>query len=295
MKTFPPAMAAKLAAGATTFCRCWRIVRRDGTRLGFTDHDVALAVDGTECRPAGGFTTTADSAGGAMAAGGADIEGALAAAGVSERDLAAGLFDGAEITVMLVDWTAPEVFIVTRRGTIGEVAFVDGRFRAEIRGPAQDLAVVRGRVFAADCDADLGDGRCGVDATDPAFRADAAIAEALGPQRFRISGAHAFAAGWFTHGRITFTDGANAGFASVVKLHARDPEVVLELWSPPPQPPEPGAAVTLVAGCDKRFATCSEKFSNTLNFRGFPHIPGNAFALAYPPHPSGENDGGTLV
>jgi uncharacterized phage protein (TIGR02218 family) len=295
MKTFPPAMAAKLAAGATTFCRCWRIVRRDGVRLGFTDHDVALSVDGTDCLPAGGFTATADSATGAMAAGGSDIEGALAVTGLNEEELAAGLFDGAEITVMLVDWTAPDAFVVTRRGTLGEVSFMDGRFRAEIRGPAQELAVVRGRVFAADCDADFGDGRCGVDADDPAFRIDAAIAEGLGPQRFRIAGAHAFAAGWFTHGRARFTDGANAGFASAIKHHAREPEVVVELWSQPPYPPDPGDQVTLVAGCDKRFATCSEKFSNTLNFRGFPQIPGNAFALSYPPHPSGENDGGPLV
>jgi len=34
--------------------------------------------------------------------------------------------------------------------------------------------------------------------------------------------------------------------------------------------------------CDKRFATCRDRFANGINFRGFPHIPGNDFVIAYP-------------
>jgi uncharacterized phage protein (TIGR02218 family) len=55
-----------------------------------------------------------------------------------------------------------------------------------------------------------------------------------------------------------------------------------------------GAAVTLVAGCDRRFSTCAAKFGNALNFRGFPHVPGNDFVLRYPR--SGDDlDGRALV
>ena len=32
-----------------------------------------------------------------------------------------------------------------------------------------------------------------------------------------------------------------------------------------------------LAGCDKALATCATKFTNTLNFRGFPDMPGNDF------------------
>ncbi|MDP1632801.1 MAG: DUF2163 domain-containing protein [Caulobacter sp.] len=35
-------------------------------------------------------------------------------------------------------------------------------------------------------------------------------------------------------------------------------------------------------GCDKRFSTCSEKFANPLNFRGFPTIPGEDFLTVFP-------------
>ena len=39
----------------------------------------------------------------------------------------------------------------------------------------------------------------------------------------------------------------------------------------------PGQTFTVTAGCDKTVATCSAKFSNAINFRGFPHMPGNDF------------------
>ncbi|HPZ49416.1 MAG TPA: phage BR0599 family protein, partial [Propionibacteriaceae bacterium] len=35
------------------------------------------------------------------------------------------------------------------------------------------------------------------------------------------------------------------------------------------------------AGCDKRTATCSTKFANVANFRGFPNIPGQDAVLRY--------------
>lgn len=42
--------------------------------------------------------------------------------------------------------------------------------------------------------------------------------------------------------------------------------------------------------CDKRFETCRDAFSNTLNFRGFPHMPGPDVVLAGPA--ASGNDGG---
>jgi hypothetical protein len=45
------------------------------------------------------------------------------------------------------------------------------------------------------------------------------------------------------------------------------------------------------ATCDKRWATCRERFGNALNFRGFPSAPGEDFLTLYPSE--GErNDGG---
>ncbi len=39
MRQLTSQTAAALAADATTLCHCWRLARRDGVVLGFTDHD----------------------------------------------------------------------------------------------------------------------------------------------------------------------------------------------------------------------------------------------------------------
>ncbi len=38
----------------------------------------------------------------------------------------------------------------------------------------------------------------------------------------------------------------------------------------------------VASGCDKRVETCSSRFDNILNFRGFPSIPGNDFLSRWP-------------
>ena len=42
--------------------------------------------------------------------------------------------------------------------------------------------------------------------------------------------------------------------------------------------------------CDQRFETCRDVFQNAVNFRGFPHLPGNDFILSGPA--ATNNDGG---
>ena len=61
-----------------------------------------------------------------------------------------------------------------------------------------------------------------------------------------------------------------------------------------PRPIVVGDQVRLVAGCDKTFATCKAKFANALNFRGFPHLPGNDAAYGYVVD-GGRFDGGPVV
>src|SRR6185436_14194627 len=112
----------------------------------------------------------------------------------------------------------------------------------------------------------------------------------------RAAGPDGFADGAFTAGKLTFTSGANAGFAVEVKVHRLALDgVLIELWQKAPEPIAASDAFTVTAGCDKRFATCRDRFANGVNFRGFPHIPGNdvVVRVAVPGEPG--NDGGSLV
>lgn len=294
MRTLSAGLADRLASGVTTLCRCWRITRRDGAVLAFTDHDETVSFGGDDFRSAGGFATSADAAAG-LSAGGAEVEGALSADGIDADDLAAGRFDGATVEVWLVDWSEPALRERLRTGTVGEVTRAGGAFRAELRGPAQALDEERGRRFARGCDADLGDGRCGVDLDDGAYRAMATVDQADGAVLV-VAGLGGFDDGWFAGGRARVTSGAADGFVSEVKRHSVDgPGASVELWRTPPVPLSPGDTLVVTAGCDKRFATCVAKFDNAVNFRGFPHMPGDDFALSTMPDGSGEHDGGAIV
>lgn len=279
MRDIPAGLAATLAGGATTLARGWRITRRDGVVIGLTEHDDDLFADGTVFRAAGGVTGSEEASALGFAVGGGEMAAALSSALIDEADLLAGLYDGASVELVLIDWSAPANFLRLRRGTIGEVRREAGAFTAELRSLSSALNVVRGRLFTRACDADLGDARCGVALTG-AFRAEGTVAAVEGAGLFVAGGLGAHAAGWFTQGRLVMGSGANAGFASEVKAHAVAGGVVrLELWQRPPEPLAAGDAFTVTAGCDKRLATCRDRFTNALNFRGFPHMPGNDAVL----------------
>jgi uncharacterized phage protein (TIGR02218 family) len=294
MRAIPAALQAKLDAGVTTLCRCWRITRTDGGVLGFTDHDEDVALGVLVCRADTGFAGSEATARLGLAVDGAEISGALADNSLTEADLAAGRYDAATVETFLVDWSEPELFVLLGKGTLGEVRREGGAFAAELRGLADRLNEESGRRYGASCSADLGDSRCTVDLDDPAFRGDGTVVSLGGTSMFTASGLGAFDDGWFSAGRLQWTSGANAGLAVEVKQHRKDGDVTLELWQAMPEPLATGDAFVVTAGCDKRFATCRDKFDNVANFRGFPHMPGNDFVTRYAVVGEPGNSGGSL-
>jgi uncharacterized phage protein (TIGR02218 family) len=282
VKTLPEGLDAHLASGATTLCWCWRLTRRDGVRLGFTDHDQDIDFDGTTFEAAVGFTASEirDTVG--LAVDNLEVETALVSDRLSEDDLAAGLYDDAGVEIFRVNWSAPEQRVLMRLGSLGEVTREGAVFRAEVRGLAHYLQQPKGRIYQFTCDADLGDSRCGIDLDDPAFRSTGTITEIACGREFAVAGIEEFADGWFSRGLLTFQSGANAGRRVDIRAHrvAGDGATV-ELWQEPAFVPMPGDAVEIRAGCDKHLATCRDKFANAVRFRGFPHMPGNDFVTSY--------------
>lgn len=282
MKQISTALHAHLDGGATTLCWCWRLTRRDGTKLGFTDHDRDVSFDATTFEAAAGFSASEmrDSVG--LSVDNLEVTSALSSERLSEADLVAGLYDDARVEIFRVNWAAPEQRVLMRSGSLGEVRRGAGAFAAEVRGLAHYLQQPKGRLYQFACDADLGDYRCTVDLDADGFRGWGAISQILGERRFLASGLDAFASDWFTRGLVSFTSGAANGQASEVKLHANAGGVVtLELWAPVRAPLAVGQTFTVTAGCDKRLETCAAKFANTANFRGFPHMPGNDFVTTF--------------
>lgn len=294
MRTIPTALQASLDTGVTTLCRCWRITRTDGVMLGFTDHDRDIVVDGLTHRAASaqvaGDTTT--EAG--FAPGSGALSGILDSQSLRETDLAGGLYDEADVIVRLLDWRDPSQHVVLWRGRIGDVRRGEAGFEAELRGPAARLDRTVGRVLQRRCDAALGDQRCQAAISGANFTATSMAASVPAAQRFTAPGLSGFADGWFTHGVLSWTSGANAPAKAVIARHTLSGGVVtLEIEAPPAAAIQIGDGFTITAGCDKRWRTCRDKFANVVNFRGFPMTPGDDW-LVGGPAASDRNDGASL-
>lgn len=294
MKELPAGLSASLASGVTTLCACWRLERADGTVLGFTDHDRDIAFAGDDYVAESGLSASAWAATLGLPVDTIDAHGALSAEALTEDDLARKLWDGAKVTVFRVDWSEPANRAILFSGSIGEVERGPLAFRAELRSLSHALNQPTGRIFGRTCDADLGDGRCGIDLDDPAFSATATVAASISTSVLRTAGLDAHAPGFFRAGRLTWTSGANDGASVEIKRHlAAGSQRQIELAEAMPFAIEAGDGFSVTAGCDKTAETCKAKFDNLDRFRGFPFMPGNDWIMSYPNREDG-NDGGSL-
>lgn len=284
---------AHLQGGATTVARCLALRRGDGLVRGFTDHDAMLAFEGIEFNPGDGMVPGAFAFGTGLAVDDSEVVGALSDAAITEADIRAGRWDGAEVRLWLVDWTDPARRVLWFRGALGDLQREGGAFRAELRGLAEALNRPQGRVYQARCPAALGDAACRVDLDAPG-RMAAAVVLAVDGRQVLVEGGGAAAAGWFAEGLLRVTTGAAAGLVAALRSDRIEGSGRrLELWRGFDAPLAPGDAVTLVAGCDKRPETCRQKFGNLLNYRGFPHVPGEDWLLTVPSR-TAQRDGGAL-
>jgi uncharacterized phage protein (TIGR02218 family) len=184
--------------------------------------------------------------------------------------------------------------VLLAKGVLGEVRREGQAFVAELRSLADRLNEESGRRYTATCSADLGDSRCQIDLASPTYRGSGAVTALNGTSSFFASGLGGFADGWFIAGRLVWQSGANDGLAVEVKRHGTTGGVSFALWQAMPEPIAPGDTFVVTAGCDKRFGTCRDRFNNAVNFRGFPHIPGNDFITRYVVSGEPGNDGGSL-
>ena len=227
------ALHTHLETGITTVCRAWLLERRDGTQFGFTDHDLPLVFEETTFDANGGLTAGSLLQTSGLAIDNTEALGALSDERITEDDISAGLYDGAQVTAWLVNWADVTARKIMFRGTIGEIRRGDGRFEAELRGLTEVLNQPQGRSYLKSCSAVLGDGACGVDLTAPGVSVQLPLVEILNRQTLVFDDVGGHEDGWFARGFVTVVDGAGAGVSGVVKSDLReDGRRSLTLWEP---------------------------------------------------------------
>lgn len=283
-----------LQTGVTHVCQCWAITRRDGQTYGFTDHDRPLAFEGITFLADSGMSAKALSATTGLSVNNTEALGLLQSHVISEADIAAGRYDSAEVKSWTVQWDDVANRQVRFAGTIGEISRDGGQFQAELRGITEGLNQPQGRSYLRTCSAVLGDDRCAFNLNNEAYRIQAPVLEVLDKRVFVIA-ANGFSERWFEQGKLTVHDGAAHGLSGIVKHDVQEGALRrVTMWHALRADVVVGDTISVVAGCDKRAETCRVKFSNFVNFQGFPDMPGEDWLVAVP-RSSDVSDGGSLV
>jgi uncharacterized phage protein (TIGR02218 family) len=255
----------------TTLATCWRIKRRDGIIFTFTDHDQPLIIDRLIYQAIGSFTPTSIEIGSQLAVDNLEVTGQLHIGQITEEELLAGKYDFAEVEIFLVNYqNIAASKIMQKRGILGEVTLKNNLFSAEIRGLTEYLSQTMCEEYVPHCRATLGDKRCRFNLKQDGFTARAVVTGVQGRQAF-VAASLIQARGWFAYGYLTWDSGKNEGLKMEIKEFGNS---AVTLVLPMPYAIEPGDRFTTVAGCDKSSQTCIEKFSNIINFRGEPDVPG---------------------
>lgn len=314
MKTFTPSLAGQYSAPTTTLATLWRVERRDGVVLGYTDHDQDVVIDGVTYQAMGGLSATTVDSTTDFEGDTLDVTAFLDVAG--EVALEAGDFDDAAILIAEYNWTSPPASLapdqvnILRRGYLGQVQRTQGRFTAEILGLVQRLRTRLGAVVSPTCRYRFGDAFCTKPLGPLTHTGTLTAVSGSQPHVVAVDSASPVPAGLYNFGEIRFTSGDNAGRQMDIRTWSQQ---TLRLMRPLPFPMAVGDAYTAIEGCDKRFQSCVERFANGINFGGEPHVPGTdklhaleIQAAPEPPRPappdgnpdtdsggSSENGGGT--
>lgn len=262
---------------------CWRIHRRDGTVMGFTNHDESIVIAagtyaGTYWPAAAMSMTDLEQQLGAEGQT-VDAQGLLTDDAITAADLLAGRYDGAEVRLFLcgAGTNADSGQATLMAGKLGDVTVDDGNFKVQVFSLSDQLAQGCADIYAPHCRAQLGDSRCAVVTSASSYTSTATIAAVTDLCQITLSSS--YADGWLNYGQITFDSGLNAGLSMEI---LRQTSKVIYLMEPPPFSVTTATSVTVRVGCDKTRESCRDKFSNIVNFRGEPDVPGSDIQLRYP-------------
>ena len=273
-------------SNTTTIVRGWKVTRTDGQVLAFTDCDVPQVVDGVTYEASAALTPSEAVSSLGLAVDEQEVEGGLSSDAITEIDLARGIYDGATVEVLEIDWTTSTRVALVGTYYLGEVSRTQSTFAAELRSEAGLLANTRGRYMTAGCEAELGDARCGVNTA--AYAGSGAITIVTATTEFLASGLSAHDAAAFAGGTLVWTSGANLGQTPEIRSHNGN---LVGLWRAPLFDVQPGDTFDILPGCDKSFQTCRDRFGNTDNFRGFPSIVGEEVFTYGQPGEDGQDGG----
>ena len=265
-----------LVREVTTSAYLWRLEREDGIAVGFTSHDRDLFIDAFRYRAAPGMVLSSIVLSDNLETDHLEISGVMTSAAIAETDIVAGRWDGALLYISLVNWEQPDAEpLPLICGEFGEIVRSGDSFTVEMLGPSSFLNEPVAPLTSPTCRAEFGDRLCKINLHR--HQREGLITSVSGDE-IGINDLGGMAAD-FAFGSLRFLEGTHCGISCTIIEGQGN---VVRLADQLSRPVAIGTKILLTEGCNKTFATCRDRFANSINFRGEPYLPGNDLLTRYP-------------
>jgi len=277
MKTISTELKNHLSQPLTTIAKCWKLILNDNTVLGFTNHSESITYDSQIYNSLIGFEGDSITSNLDTDYNKTNAISILNSSYITEKDMIAGKYNHAKVEIFVVnyeDLTMGKMILFS--GYLSNIKCEDGKFFAELKGVGSELEKSIGDIFSPLCRAEFCDSKCKLLTSNYTF--NGTVSSLTDDLQFYSNTIeiNTKSQGYFNYGIITFTSGNNNGLSMEIKQFSSG-NFILSMEMP--YDILVNDTFSVIAGCNKKFSTCCESFSNGINFRGEPHLPGIDFML----------------
>lgn len=274
MRSISSTLLDAIETGA--ICHYVKLTLSDASVIALTNHDVKFDLDGATYLPSPAvesvrYVSTLGSQINSQRIFATLYEGILTQASVQ-----GGEYDDAVVEAGWIAWNiSPKERMVVHTGLVSRIDYDDTGIDLEVLDNLKLLQTNFGRIYSTQDPFTFGDAQF---ALSEGSWTDSGQIDTITFNRFAFTatGDASFesrANNYYTYGKITFTNGNNNGKSTEVKVFETvGSDIVIELIRPTPYSMTVGDTFDIVAGYDGSFNQCKNKFSNGVNFGGFPHV-----------------------
>lgn len=286
MKTIPAQLLTHLALGVTTTCLLVKVEcvgAYAGTVFAFTNLDIDVTYDDGDgallYQSDNGFTPKRVAYTSGTGIDNSEIDGVIAATGITEQQVRAGIFRSAKVTHYRVNYNDLTTgrHEVVAYGRAGRTVFNESGWTTEFRSLSQILRQPIGQLYSLACNAQFGDTRCGKALTWGA----SGTVTSVGVENDRVftDTGRTEIDGYYADngGIVEWLTGDNAGIEMEVDSFSSD---TFTLLMGLPYAIQVGDTYRPRRDCFKRYAAdCVAVHANGTRFRGFPLMPVDGTAM----------------
>lgn len=250
---------------------CLRMQMSAGKLLCFTDSDMDVFYENERYRAGGYFTPNSVVSSNELSEDNFSISGIIDGDLITKKAITSGDFSNSYIELFVIKNNKKNIL---KTGWIGDISYNDNKFTASINSLSSKTNNLIGKCYSPNCRAEFADRYCKLNKGNYSFSGE--VTALIDSYSF-IDSSRNEPNDYFSQGVLEFISGQNKGKKYNIFSFQRHQ---ISIDSTTIQEIKIGDSYIVTAGCNKSLHECINKFSNAVNFRGEPYIPGRYKLLA---------------